>query len=176
MSLVTWVDSLPIGRKSFAGILGASIAAVVGVFGLVSNPGPDDCEKAPLRHVYKPSRLEVVATCQKITVTVRGWRHEHDNDYHVNVDVDGGGWVNDMNVRDQHGQTVIEWVPGDPKPHDFHAGQRLEIVTTKVYDTYHKRKTAAHGWIEGHPVFSVRELDARTPAKGGSVPNATDPE
>jgi hypothetical protein len=174
VTLVQWVDRLPVGRKTAAGLLGTTIAAAVGLFGLVSNPGPDDCQRAPLRHVYKPSRLHVVATCQRITVTVRGWRHEHDNDYHVNVDVDGGGWTNAANDRGQHGQTVVEWVPGDPKPHDFHVGQRLEIVTTKVYDQQHKRKDEQNGWIESHPVFSVRELDARTPPVGGVAPTAED--
>lgn len=165
-SVVAWVDRLPVGGKKTAGILGAVIAAAVGAFGVLSSPG-SDCSTAPLRHVYHPQRLKVIATCERIHVTVRGWRHEHDDDYHVNVDVDGGGWTAPANAR-QHGQTVIEFVPGDPRPAEFHAGQRLELVVTKVYDQQHKLKVESNGWIEGHPVFSSRELPGRP--VGGEVP------
>jgi hypothetical protein len=164
--VVAWVDRLPVGKKGAAGILGAVIAAAVGAFGVLSSPG-SDCADTPLRHVYHPQRLKVIATCQRITVTVRGWRHEHDDDYHVNVDVDGGGWTTPANAR-QHDQTVIEFVPGDPRPQEFHSGQRLELVVTKVYDQQHKRRVEDNGWIEGHPVFSETELPG--PAIGGQVP------
>lgn len=110
------------------------------------------CDEHPLRRVYAPSRLKVVDKCAEVTVTVRTARKEQDGDWHVNVDPDSKAWINAANRRRQHGQLVVEFAPGDPKPDGFEQGQRLHLTCTKVRDVQHA------SWLECHPVFAVSEV------------------
>jgi hypothetical protein len=129
-----------------------------------------DCQHHPLRRVYNPKRLTVIQKCAEATGTVVAWRREHDGDYHVNMRLEGD-WVNAANVRGQHGNTVVEFVPRDPKPKRFFAGQRLHLQGTKVYDEQHKRKAEQHGWIELHPVFKAEDVTPQGPLVTPRLPN-----
>lgn len=148
-------------KRPVVGVV-AVVAALVGAWGWLSNQPTtgNDCNQ-PLRHVYHPQRLHVIATCQHIIFTVVAYRKEHDGDIHVDGNVTEPGWTDPANVRGQHGLTVVEFVPGDPRPAKLYAGQRLALTVTKVYDQQHKRKVEANGWIEGHPVFAAQDI---TPA------------
>lgn len=157
-------DRLPVGGPTLLGGIVAVLVSVGGFIVAFSNGGTSHgrCDTTPLIHVYKPERLKVIGTCQQITVTVAAYRHEHDGDYHVNVRVDGTGWVNALNRARQHGFTVVEFVPIMPRPKRFFVGQRLRLTVTKVLDEQHG------GWIEGHPVFQVQDV---TPPGVKSLPN-----
>jgi hypothetical protein len=143
-------DSVPVkGPMSVAAtVLGVTLALVGGG----SHGG--SCDKVPLRHVYRPSRLLVVEKCVRVTGTVVAYRKEHDGDVHVSMRMDEPGFTNELNDRRQHGFTVVEFTPFDKRP-KFQAGQRLELLGTKVLDLQHgDHKTT--GWLELHPVFSYR--------------------
>lgn len=162
-------DSIPTTGRFVGGIL-----AIVGIFlAFILGPSGKTCADAGgLRHVYLSSRLLVLAKCQTIRYQVVAWRLEHDGDVHVNGKVLGDGtWVNPGNVRGQHGLTVVEFVPEDPRPPGgFRVGMVLELQTTKVEDLGHSVSvggTTWH-WIEGHPVFSVKVI-----ADGTGTPNPT---
>ena len=147
--MVGWWNAIP--------VQGAIMVFAVGVLGVglaLSNGGlaDGDCESRPLAHVYKPSRLKVLATCQDVTGTVVAWRLEHDGDWHVAMTMDDPGWTNRANDRHQHGYTVVEFVPLLDKPPRFYGGQRLRLRTTKVLDNDHA------GWVEGHPVFAWNDV------------------
>jgi hypothetical protein len=150
-------DSIPVKgpMSALVTVLGVSMALVGGG----SHGG--SCDKNPLRHVYNPARLKVVEKCVRVTGTVVAWRKEHDGDYHVSMQMDAPGFTNELNDRRQHGFTVVEFTPFDKRP-KFKAGQRLELLGTKVLDLQHgDHKTT--GWLELHPVYSykvVSELPA----------------
>lgn len=129
------------------------------------------CDSDPLRRVYNPKRLVIVDKCAEVTGTVIAWDHEHDGDYHVNMDMDDDGWTNQANTRGQHGYTVVEFVPGDPRPKKFFRGQRLRLQVTKVYDQQHKRRTEKYGWIEGHPVFKFEDVTPEGTVPTPRLPN-----
>lgn len=137
-------DRIPV-KGPMAGlvvVLGSALALTTG-----HNGGT--CDTNPLRHIYRPQRLTVVQKCVRVSGTVVAWRHEHDGDYHVAMKMDGKGWVNSVNTKKQHGFTVVEFIPLDPRP-KFKAGQRLVMLGTKVLDKQHG------GWVELHPVFEVK--------------------
>lgn len=141
-------DRVPVKGPMAAVVIlgGVIVAAINGGF------GNSACDTKPLNHVYRPQRLQVVEKCAEVTGTVIAWRHEHDGDYHVNMKIDQDGWINAKNKTRQHGYTVVEFIPLEPRPKKFFAGQRLRIRGTKVLDKQHG------GWIEMHPVFSFNEL------------------
>jgi hypothetical protein len=138
-------------RRKVTGLVGGLVVVGGTVAALLhGGPGPGTCDTTPLQHIYRPARLQVVEKCAHVTGTVIAWRHEHDGDYHVSMVMDDPGWVNAVNDRKQHGYTVVEFVPLEPRP-AFRVGQRLELTGTKVLDKQHG------GWIELHPVFSFKE-------------------
>jgi hypothetical protein len=166
-------DRLPVGGPTILGTVVCACVVAGGTLVALLNGGTSqgDCAQTPLIHVYRPSRLHVLATCQQVTVTVVAWRHEHDGDYHVNVRADDPGWTNELNAERQHGLTVVEFVPGEPRPARFYGGQRLRLVGTRVEDLQHGRVIAGvkRGWVEMHPVFSFEDV---TPAAVTPGPNA----
>jgi hypothetical protein len=148
-----WFD-----RRRVTGLV-ALVATAFGIAAALPDGGkPDSCTKrGGLDGVYKPSRLKVIETCVTVTGTVVAWRHEHDGDYHVSMVIDGAGWTNDLNVKRQHGFTVVEFVPRGPHV-KFRVGQRLRMLGTKVLDLQHGDHHTT-GWIEIHPVFKVTEVE-----------------
>jgi hypothetical protein len=145
--IAKWWDAIPV-----KGWLMTGIVTIIGGILVLTAPSGDSCSGTPLRHVYDPSRLHVVATCQVIQFQVVAWRLEHDGDVHVNGIVQGvppNSWINAANVRGQHGLTVVEFVPEDPRPERFYVGEVLKLLCTKVRDFGHA------GWYECHPVFKV---------------------
>lgn len=138
----------------------AAVVTVLGVsLALLGGSGrPDSCtKKGGLDGVYKRERFKVLEKCVRVTGTVVAWRKEHDGDYHVSMVMDGEGWTNDLNVKRQHGFTVVEFVPLGPHL-KFRVGQRLRMLGTKVLDLQHgDHKTT--GWVELHPVFKASEIE-----------------
>lgn len=152
-----------------AGVAIAGVLAVTSGADIVTGPEPGQCERHPLRNVYRPWRLRVVDTCVTETVTVVEARKERDGDYHVGVVPEHKELVNDVNRLRQHGLLLVEWVPGDPRPKVFRTGMQLRITGTLVEDLQHgpaapscpraKWPTGCkRGWRELHPVFDVEEV------------------
>ncbi len=147
----------------------AGVLAVTSGADLVSDPEPGQCEKHPLRNVYRPFRLRVLDTCVTETVTVVEARRERDGDWHVGVIPENEGLINDINRLRQHGLLLVEWVPGDPRPRVFHTGMRLKVTGTLVEDLQHGPAApdcprhdwptgCKRGWRELHPIFDVEEI------------------
>lgn len=154
-SLVKWFDSLPV--KGWVAVVAAIIGGALSVWAFIVNPNTTpNCQTNPLRLVYDPSRLQVVARCQTITGTVKLVTREHDDDLHILFAVDPK-WLDAANYKDQQGDLVVEFMPTDHYPTPV-AGDRLQLLCTLVNDVGHA------GWRECHPAFRDTVLS------GGSQP------
>jgi hypothetical protein len=144
----------------------------------------------PLANVRDPERLKLVRPCIAVHGFVRSVQQMGDGDFHVNLELDPEqqALLNGRNIEAQNGQLVTEIVPADqpgctpgqpPKlrlgawvrlweMHSGHfdlgictganiasppIGARVEIVGPYVLD-------ANHGWMEIHPVWSVKLLNS----------------
>lgn len=131
----------------------AGVALVLAGVALVQNPDTTrDCQTNPLRGVYNPHRLEVVAKCVKVDVRVTHVVKERDGDLHIQAAA-RAAWVNAANRKSQKGRLVVEFMRGDPWPRP-RVGDRLRLTCTKVRDRQHG------GWVECHPVWAVEALGA----------------
>lgn len=125
--------------------------------------------------MYHSYRLHIVKACLTLTGTVVVVRHEPDGDIHVNISPDPAyaGLVNARNDSGEGGALVGEIVPADetgctpgqpPRPssgtYDYGictgadetapiAGEHVSVTGPYVLD-------ADHGWMEIHPVWSIR--------------------
>ncbi|MFO1533169.1 MAG: hypothetical protein ABR562_05670 [Thermoplasmatota archaeon] len=141
--------------------------------GLASGSGDAACDESLWAHVYNPERLQDAEPgrhhqCLKVTGTVTSIRREDDGDDHIRVHLDAGfeRLLDQRNIDGQHGDLVVEPVcvhevtQSDavqscaafgskvtiPKVSD-----RVEVVGVWILDTQ-------HGWMELHPVTSIRVL------------------
>jgi len=117
------------------------------------------CKTDPLRAVYKPSRLQVLLTCQTITGTVTHVSHERDGDLHIRFHTDPK-WLSPVNYSAQHGDLVVEYMPSDPWPRPA-VGDQLKLLCTYVADHDHGRKQpdgTVDYWHECHPVWGVQPV------------------
>lgn len=132
------------------------VALAFGVTAFLQNPDTSrDCKTNPLRGVYNPQRLQVIATCQTITGTVAHVSSERDGDLHIRLAVDPAyrNWLTAKNTQRQDGDLVVEYMPGDPWRNQHPTiGERLQLGCTHVLDKQHG------GWAECHPVWSVQPL------------------
>jgi len=115
-----------------------------------------DCPSDSLRGVYHSYRLHVLKACQWYVGTVERVIHEDDGDYHVDVAPASGykGFLDSDNYSAQHGQLVIEVMPGQALPIPS-VGERISVFGTWVYD-------ADHGWNEIHPVWAITYSSGKT--------------
>lgn len=103
-----------------------------------------------LAGVWHPSRLRVLADCQRAVGRVITVRHEQDGDLHFNLATDPAYdfLLNEGNLSMQGGVLVVEFMPRDgghlPAPT---VGDHLTVTGAWVYD-------ADQGWNELHPVWS----------------------
>jgi hypothetical protein len=132
---------------------------------------PANCPAAAA-HVYQPGRLWLLHGCQ--TTTLRGSieykKAEPDGDYHVRLKLDigqtcyGQACINTQNVKQQHGDLVLEWVCGKEVTQadavsacqGYHndlvvprVGARIDATGYWVFDDQ-------HGWNELHPMTAIR--------------------
>jgi hypothetical protein len=122
--------------------------------------------------------------CKSVAGTVALVRHEQDGDLHIDLRPDPGevSLLNDVNRREQHGALVLEVVPADQagcvpgrppvlpptarrgRGYDYGTctgaaeqppapGAHVSVTGPYVLDR-------AHGWMEIHPVWSIRVLQA----------------
>jgi len=107
-----------------------------------------------LNGVYHPSRLPVLAPCQRATGTVRTVRHETDGDLHIDVQLTPAfqKLLNSGDVSKQHGWLVVEFMARDgghlPAPS---VGDAITIVGAWVLDTEHAARAARSGRCRSTP-------------------------
>ena len=123
------------------------------------------CSGDPMAHVYRPTRLQILAPCVTVSGTIEAIRTEADGDYHVLIALDSGqkcnglSCLNDGNRELQLGDLVVEAVCEHPATQSdaiatcnaYHndlvvppIGTHVSVTGPWVYDV--------HGWNEVHPV------------------------
>lgn len=161
-----------VSRKVAVGI-GAVLLFFSGGFALGPRPAPRDpahvCQTDPLRGVYNPKRLsegkeadgtwKVLGRCKTIEGTVDEARSERDGDMHIRFHV-ARKWVSPANDAKQHGDLVLEYMPGDPWPKP-EKGDHLRVLCTYVADHDHgwrDPKGKVWYWHECHPAWGVSPI------------------
>ncbi len=160
--------SVPPGPPAAAAASGASTPVA----------GATSCRSGdPLANVYHPDRLRVIDACKTVAGTVAFVWHEDDGDYHVGLRLDApfSSLLNSGNLFREHGDLVAEIVPADeggctpgapPRPahgsydygvctgadmHPPELGIHVAVTGPYVLDM-------DHGWMEIHPVGTIRAL------------------
>jgi len=117
------------------------------------------------KHVWSPSRLEIIEPCITVTGVLTDVRPILDGDLHIRLrlDLPYEGLLNDANRSRQAGQLVIEpacrWAPwrrnstGPCKNRGYSLtipknGTRVRVTGTFVFDR-------DHAWNELHPIFKM---------------------
>ncbi len=131
-------------------------------------PDADDtgCDATLWKHVYNPSRLQVLDQCKVVTGLVEEPAPDDDGDLHALLKLDPGqeNLVNKKNQKKKNGGLVIEIVCAAPVTlpaaiescKGYHtsialpkAGQHVKVSGSYVIDTH-------NGWAELHPVSSIQ--------------------
>lgn len=169
-----------IGSSVIALIVGAHLYFFIFLYGvppIVTIPNSWRCDPeafgAPrnkvLANVYNSKRLPLVSRCLTVSGTVTKVTHDSDGDWHVWLDVDSK-YRPLLNNRNRRG-LVVEVVPadqpdckkGDPITESRRdlgvctgrhirepaIGAHVAVSGPYVLDTH-------HGWMEIHPVWSIR--------------------
>jgi hypothetical protein len=120
------------------------------------------CDTTLWQHVYHPDRLKVVKLCMTVRGTVEEVRSEPDGDKHIRL-ATRASLVNSANDAYQHGDLLLEEIcqgpatqadavqacQGVPQMLIPSAGDRVVVQGSYVLDQ-------DHGWMEIHPVTSIR--------------------
>jgi len=129
---------------------------------------PDDPAAYLKKHVWSPSRLEIIEPCITVTGVLTDVRPILDGDLHIRLRLDPPfeGLLNDANRRGQAGQLVIEpacrWAPwrrnstGPCKNRGYNLhipknGTRVRVTGTFVF-------ARDHALNELHPIFKMNIL------------------
>jgi hypothetical protein len=144
----------------------AGTAAATGTATVAAADADDSsCDPSLWKHVYNPSRLQVLDHCKVVTGVVGEMAADDDGDEHMLLKLDAGqdSLVNKKNVKKKQGALVIEVVCaanailpaaaesckgyrtsiGLPK-----VGQHVQVSNSYVIDTH-------NGWAEIHPVSRI---------------------
>src|SRR5262245_27225189 len=126
------------------------------------------CNAGLWEHVYRRTRLRIVASCIAVTGTIRHIRGEPDGDRHIQLAVNPefSKLLNKVNKSSVGNTLILEPICQLPVTqadanaacHNFHsavlipkAGTKVRVVGSYVLDT-------ARGWMEIHPVSSIQVL------------------
>lgn len=160
-----------------------TIFAIIGIIGITTysqiniastneknHATPTSCNKSLWNRVYKPDRLHVINPCVTVTGIIENITAEKDGDSHINLklDLQYSNLVNDANMRDQHGDLVLEVICQNPV-YQADAVQSCENYTNYVFiplrEGTHIRVDGSyvtdlrHGWNEIHPVSRIEVVD-----------------
>jgi hypothetical protein len=135
--------------------------------GAESTPGK--CDESLWKHVYNPSRLQIVDNCITITGTIDSIRAEKDGDLHIRLAVDSqySHLINQANKDNQFGDLVLEPIcvrkvtqaSAIAACQNFGQGIEIPIVGTHVKVTGSYVLDHEHNdWAEIHPITSIKEI------------------
>lgn len=129
------------------------------------------CDATLWKHVYNPTRLQVISKCKSVSGIVTSIRGEKDGDYHIQLKLDEkyAGLINEANVRLQGGNLVLEPIceklPVTQKSAlgaciGFHGadlripyvGEHVNVTGSYVLDHGHQN------WAEIHPITSLNVM------------------
>lgn len=151
---------------------------------------PSSCRAGdPLRNVYHPYRLQVVARCSTVSGTVRTVRREDDGDVHFDLQLDPAysRMLTAGNTDYQHGFLVVELVPADepgcvkgqpPRAatgtYDYGictgADESTPAVGSHVYVTGPYVLDHVHDWAEIHPAWAISSSKPATTTAAAAPP------
>lgn len=128
------------------------------------------CDDTLLKHVYSPSRLQMIASCIEVTGTIFHVKPEADGDDHIQLQVDPQfeNLLNNLNKSEQADSLILEPVcqglvtqpDAISTCRDFHSpvdvpaqGTKVRVLGRFVLDTEED-----HGWTEIHPVTRITPM------------------
>jgi hypothetical protein len=130
---------------------------------------PGKCDKSLWKHVYNPSRLQIVDSCITITGTIDSIRAEKDGDLHIRLSVDSqhSHLINQANRDNQFGDLVLEPIcvrevtqaSAISACQNFRQAIDIPPVGTHVTVTGSYVLDHEHNdWAEIHPITSMEEI------------------
>jgi hypothetical protein len=125
------------------------------------------CDGSLMKHVFHPSRLIIKKGCITVKGTIRSEKDKPDGDMHVLVQLDPGqatDLVNAKNLSRQHGFLIVEVICQRPSSQssaeracrDFKQNIKIPPIGTHVSITGVHVLDKDHGWLEIHPVTSIK--------------------
>jgi len=129
----------------------------------------NQCDQTLWKHVYNPTRLQVVTPCKSVLGVIESKRVEKDGDYHIRVKLDPAfsNLINSANIKNQFGDLVVEPICVNAVTQadaisacqNFHQiitippiGNHVNITGSYVLDKEHGN------WAEIHPVTSITTI------------------
>jgi hypothetical protein len=127
------------------------------------------CDQTLWKHVYNPTRLQVVTDCKSVLGTIESKRVEKDGDYHIRVKLDPAfsNLINSANIKNQFGDLVVEPICVNPVTQadaisacqNFHQNINIPQIGSHVNITGSYVLDKEHGnWAEIHPVTSITTI------------------
>jgi len=125
------------------------------------------CNDALLKHVYHPTRLQMIQPCIEITGTILHIKAEADGDDHIQLRLDPQfeNLLDSYNQSEQDNTLVLEPIcqglvtqaDAISACRDFHSPVTVPAEGTKVrvLGRFVLDQEADHGWTEIHPVTRI---------------------
>jgi hypothetical protein len=129
----------------------------------------DECRTSLWKHVYDPSRLEIIDSCISVTGIIRETKAEDDGDEHLLLTLDAGqdGLLAKKNFKKKGNDLVLELVCAnqikDKKAKKSCKGFKNSITVPPV--GAHVKVTGSYvndshnGWTEIHPVSKIEVIN-----------------
>ena len=126
----------------------------------------NQCDQTLWKHVYNPTRLQVVTPCKSVLGVIESKRVEKDGDYHIRVKLDPAfsNLINSANTKNQFGDLVVEPIcvnaviqaDAISACQNFHQNINIPPIGSHVNITGSYVLDKEHGnWAEIHPVTSI---------------------
>jgi hypothetical protein len=128
------------------------------------------CDASLLKHVYHPTRLQMISPCIEVTGTVLDIKAEADGDDHIQFRVDPqfANLLDSYNQNEQNNTLVLEPIcqglvtqaDAIKACRDFHSPVTVPAEGTKVrvLGRFVLDQEADHGWTEIHPVTRITPI------------------
>ena len=129
----------------------------------------NQCDQTLWKHVYNPTRLQVVDNCKSVLGVIESKRVEKDGDYHIRVKLDPqfSNLINSANIKNQLGDLVVEPICVNKVTQadavsacvNFHQNINIPPIGSHVNVTGSYVLDKEHGnWAEIHPVTSIHTI------------------
>jgi hypothetical protein len=129
----------------------------------------NQCDQTLWKHIYNPTRLQVVDTCKSVLGVIESKRVEKDGDYHIRVKLDPqfSNLINSANIKNQLGDLVVEPICVNKVTQtdaisacqNFHQNISIPPIGSHVNITGSYVLDKEHGnWAEIHPVTSIQAI------------------
>jgi hypothetical protein len=129
----------------------------------------NQCDQTLWKHIYNPTRLQVVDACKSVLGVIESKRVEKDGDYHIRVKLDPpfSNLINSANIKNQFGDLVVEPIcvnrvtqaDAISACQNFHQNISIPPIGSHVNITGSYVLDKEHGnWAEIHPVTSITTI------------------